>query len=221
MKKNVARHVKNCRRCAERKSPKKRRTIPLHPIEVNEPLEIVGVDFVGPLPLTEDGNQYIMTFQGYFTRWPAAYALNQATEKEVIDCLRMFSWDFGYPKTILSDRGSAFLSQLVRRACKQLKINHNKTSAYHPQAIGLCERFHSTLKTSLSLILNNGKDNWDLFLQDVVEAYRTTPHSVTKETPAFLMFGRQFCVAPSVKLQAPSRQYHNDFLSERINNLRE
>ena len=40
MKKGVARHVKNCKDCARRKSPKICLSVPLNPIEVNEPLEI-------------------------------------------------------------------------------------------------------------------------------------------------------------------------------------
>ena len=55
---------------------------------------------------------------------------------------------------------------------------------------------------------------------DVVAAYRTTPHTVSKETPAFLMFGRQFKVPPSVEFQAPVQQYTEDFLTTRLNNLR-
>ena len=68
MKKDVARHGKNCRDSAKTKSPKICRPVPLHPIEINEPLEMVGADFVGPLPITENGNRYIMTFQDHFTR---------------------------------------------------------------------------------------------------------------------------------------------------------
>ena len=102
-----------------------------------------------------------------------------------------------------------------------LNIKHNKTSSYYPQANGLCERLHSTLKTSLSLVIDNGKANWDVCLSDLIGAYRTTPHTVTKETPAFLMFGRQVNVSPKVEFQAPVKQYNEDFLIERINNLRE
>ena len=50
-------------------------------------------------------------------------------------------------------------------------------------------------------------NDWDLFLSDVVVAYHTTPHTVIKETPAFLMFGRQFKVPPSVEFQLPAPQY--------------
>ena len=83
------------------------------------------------------------------------------------------------------------------------------------------KRFRSTLKTSLSLIINKGKDDWDELIHDMVAAYRTTPHSVTKETPAFFMFGRRFKVPPSVEFQAPSRLYSEDSLSERMNNIRQ
>ena len=80
-------------------------------------------------------------------------------ENEVIDCLRIFSHDFGYPTAIQSDRGSAFLSDLVKKACKILNIKHYTTSSYHPRANGQCERFHSTFKMSLLLLINKGKDN--------------------------------------------------------------
>ena len=59
MKKDIARHSKNCKGCAERKSPKNKTRVPLRPIESNAPLEIVGIDFVGPLPVTEEGNRLL------------------------------------------------------------------------------------------------------------------------------------------------------------------
>ena len=47
---------------------------------------------------------FIMTFQDHFTRWPAAYALKEAADKEVVDCIRTFSHDFGYPATIYATK---------------------------------------------------------------------------------------------------------------------
>ena len=220
MKNDVARHVKNCRACAWRKSPKNMKRAPLHPIEVTRPLEIIGVDFVGPLPTTEKGNKYIMTMQDHFTRWPAAYASPEATAKTVVEGVQSFARDFGFPDSILSDRGSSFVSKLVKKACKKLKIFKRKTTAYRPETNVLCERFHGTMKAVISVYTNKGKNDWDLFLDDVVTAYHTTPHTVTKETPAFLMFGRQFKVPPSVEFQPPAPQYSDDFLTTRLNNLR-
>eukprot|EP00794_Sanderia_malayensis_P001170 gene1170-539_t len=116
MKKDVAAHCKNCKSCAARKSPKRPQTVPLNPIKVQAPLEIVGINFVGPLPVTTKGNRYVLTMQDHFTRFPAAYALEEANEYKVIECIQSSANDFGYPKTILSDRGAAFLSDLVKRA---------------------------------------------------------------------------------------------------------
>ena len=121
--------------------------------------------------------------QDHFTRWPAAYASSAATAKTVVEGVQSFASDFGFPDPILSYRGSSFVSNLVKKACKKLKIFKRKTKAYRPETNGLCERFHGTMKASISVYINKGKKyDWDLFLDDVVAAYRTTPHTITKET---------------------------------------
>ena len=97
MKKDNALHFKHWKGCIKRKSPKNKTRVPLNPVESNAPLEIAGTDFVGPLPLTEDGNRYIMTFHDHFTRWPVAFPLKKATEIEVVDCIHSFLRDFGLP----------------------------------------------------------------------------------------------------------------------------
>ena len=198
MKNDVARHAKNCRACAQRKSPKNMKRVPLHPIEVTRPLEIIGVDFVGPLPTTEKGNRYIMVMQDHFTRWPLAYASLEATAKTVVEGVQSFARDFGFPDSILSDRGLSFVSKLVKKVCKKLKIFKHKTTAYCSETNGLCERFHGTMKPAISVYINKGKNDLDLFLDDIVAAYRTTPHTVTKETPAFFMFARDFVFPDSI-----------------------
>ena len=76
MKKDTARHCKNCKGCVKCKSPKNRTRIPLNPIERNAPLEIVGIDFVGPLYLTEDGNRY--DFPGPFYLLACSFSIKEA-----------------------------------------------------------------------------------------------------------------------------------------------
>ena len=73
----------------------------------------------------------------------------------------------------------------------------------------------------LSLVINEGKYDWDSFVPNIIAAYCTTPHSVTKETPCFLMFGLQFRVSPRVEFQPPTRLYTEDLVSERNNSLRQ
>lgn len=55
--------------------PNKYNRAPLKPIVVSEPFEIVAMDIVGPLPLTEAGNKYILVFGEYLTKWPEAFPI--------------------------------------------------------------------------------------------------------------------------------------------------
>ena len=56
---------------------------------------------------------------------------------------------FGIPTNLTSDRGAQFTSALWAELGKTLSIKNINTTAYHPQANGLVERFHRTLKASL------------------------------------------------------------------------
>ena len=209
---DVGTHLKNCEVCKTTKVAKQNK-VHLQPIKVSQPLELVSIDFVGPLEVSENGNRYVITLQDHFSRWPAAYPVSDATSENVIDAIQRFSSDFGYPKCILSDRGSNFLSKLVDRACKKLNIKRKMCASYRPQTNGLLERFHFTLKNALATYPVH---EWDNFVGSIVGAYRSTPHTETKETPALLFMGRELGVNPEIKFRAPIIDYGDDYVKSRI-----
>ncbi len=53
------------------------------------------------------------------------------------------------PAVLTSDRGAQFTSSLWAALCSLLNIQHNQTTAYHPQSNGMVERFHRRLKDAL------------------------------------------------------------------------
>ena len=63
----------------------------------------------------------------------------------------MSGWisQFGVPFTMVTDRGSQFESQLWSILSQLLGIHRKRTTAYHPAANGMVERFHRQLKTAL------------------------------------------------------------------------
>ena len=43
----------------------------------------MGIDLIGPLPLTENGNRYIVTLVDFFSKWPEAETLPNKGAKSV------------------------------------------------------------------------------------------------------------------------------------------
>ena len=65
------------------------------------------------------------------------------------------------------------------------------TSAYHPQANGLTERFNQTLSNCLRAKINDEQNDWDEHLSLILFAYRATIQNSTKYSPFYMMFARE------------------------------
>lgn len=96
----------------------------------------------------------------------------------------------GIPAVITTDQGTEFKNKLNDELMKAFNIDHRLTTAYHPQANGLDERFNQTLTNSLVKYVGNDRENWDAHLDQVVFAYNTAVQESTKYTPFQAMFGR-------------------------------
>ena len=70
-------------------------------------------------------------------------------------------------------------------------IRKLRTSSYHPQTNGQCERFNKTLIGMLGTLPNSAKKNWQEWIPTLVHAYNCTTSSVTNFSPYFLIYGRQ------------------------------
>jgi hypothetical protein len=85
MKKDIEDYIKSCEICQKRS--KGLGKAPIIPIEITQPFEMYGIDFIGPLKETQQGNKYILVIMNYFTKWPEAKALKEATGKNVSEFL--------------------------------------------------------------------------------------------------------------------------------------
>ena len=66
MYEDIRSYVISCDSCQRRGKQKTKQ--PLHPIPVGDPFYQIGIDFVGPLPATKNGNRYIITAMDYLTK---------------------------------------------------------------------------------------------------------------------------------------------------------
>ena len=147
----------------------------------------VHLDLVGPLPLS-GGCQYLLTCVDRFTRWPEAIPISDITAETVAKAF--FSrWIamFGTPTTITTDRGRQFESSLFRALSTLLGSKHIHTTAYHPAANGLVERFHRQLKASLKA--HSDPTKWTENLPLVLLGIRTALKADLGHSAAELVFG--------------------------------
>ena len=75
--------------------------------------------------------------------------------------------------------------------CQKLGIEKTHTTPYRPQSDGLVERYNATLQRTLSMLVNENRNDWDDHLPYVLMAYRASVQESTKCTPCSLMFGRE------------------------------
>jgi ribosomal protein L21E len=101
---------------------------------------------------------------------------------------------------VLTDRGTNFLSTLIKEICLLFKIKQMRTTAYHPQTDGLVERFNRTLIDMLTCYVVDEPEQWERFLPYVTFAYNTAVQSTLKECPFFLFFGRPPVLPNDVKI---------------------
>lgn len=167
-------------------------------------MERVAVDIVGPLPLTDSGNRYVLAAMDYFTKWPEAYALPDQGAETVADALlEGMVCRFGTPERLHSDQGRNFESQVFAALCSKLGITKTRTTPLHPQSDGLVERFNRTLIEQLAIITSKHQRDWDKHLPLVLMACRSAVQESTNCTPALLMLGREISTPATMAFGLP------------------
>lgn len=120
--------------------------------------EHVHMDIVGPLPPSRN-HRYILTIIDRYTRWPEAYPLRDISAETVAwTFFSNYVSRFGVPVMITTDKGTQFTSKIFVELTKLLGSHRITTSAYHPQANGMVERFHRQLKATI--MASHGSENW-------------------------------------------------------------
>ena len=157
-------------------------------------MKVVHIDIVGPLTKSSRGKLYILTIMDRFSRWPVAVPMSNIKTETVCrgfyDCWISI---FGCPDYIISDQGSQFESDLFDELLKTLSIKRNRTTTYHPQANGMIERWHSTMKQVIRCLVNGHPKKWEEVLPTAMFAICNSLNEYGV-SPAMVMFGEQLAI---------------------------
>ena len=202
MQKDVEKYVRRCPDCQTRKGPINQKPQGLlQPISVQNKFEIVGIDILGPIKSTKNGNRNIICATDYLTRWVETRAIPDAKAPTVAKfILEQIICRHGAPTKFLSDRGRVFQSEIVTELIKIMGSSSSFTTAFHPQTDGLVERFNGTVINMLSLYTSSAQDDWDEYLSHVTFAYNTSRQETTKLSPFELLYNRKAMLPTEIEL---------------------
>lgn len=189
---SVHRYVQGCRECQRRKTPPVKPAGLLHPIAPpRTPFDLVGMDLLGPFPLSSTGNKWIIVATDYLTRYAETKALPRGTASEVAKFfVHHIILRHGAPSCVITDRGTSFTAQMMEDIFKLSCTSHRKTTAYHPQTNGLTERLNKTIADMLSMYVDVHHKTWDEILPYITFAYNTATQETTRFSPFRLVYGR-------------------------------
>lgn len=188
--KDVKRHVHECPICNEEKLKREKAGLLQPFVPPDGPFQRIGIDWIGPLPKSINGNEYCLVVMDHYSRFPFVFPTKN---KDAATLARILVNELepliGPPKQLLSDQGAELVGQVAREVYLMMHTEKLTTTAYHPQTNGMVERFNGTLKAALRSCIQNKKEHWETYIPHVLSVYRTTPHSVTGYSPYELLYG--------------------------------
>eukprot|EP00253_Pinus_taeda_P024275 PITA_24275 len=153
--------IRSCHACQVFDSKTRRPPAPLQPVVAVGPFAKWRIDFMTCNPTSTGGHGYIIVAVDYFTKWAEAMpTLNNNDEMAALFFFNHVVSRFGIPQAIVTDHGLHFFNHMMVELAAKLRLSHDSSTSYYPQA--------------------NGQTLW---------AYRTLVRNATGFTPFQLVYG--------------------------------
>ena len=168
----------------------------LNPLAVpSKPWESIGVDFVGPLPLSsnQDGEFDSITVVICLLTAMVEVIPSRTNYKAQDVAELMFEHVYkhhGLPKTIISDRDVLFTSTFWNHLNALIGIKLKMSSTYHPQTDGTMEHANRTVTQMLRQCISPNQKDWVGKLPTIQFAINLARSESTGYAPFFLNNGR-------------------------------
>ena len=152
--------------------------------------DAMQIDLVPELP-PSGGYENIVTAMDVFSRYLFAYPTSNQDAKTVAKILINIMTKHAYlPTTLISDKGTAFMSHVIKEVAGVRVITLKHASAKHAQTIGLLERSDVSIKQALRIGTGERRSLWHKDVNIAVLIHNTSYHTSFGCEPSRVYHGR-------------------------------
>ena len=157
---------------------------------ITAPEDAMQIDLVPELP-PSGGFENIVTATDVFSRYLFAYPIANQDPKTIAKVLINIMTKHVYlPTTLISVKGTAFMSHVIKEVASVLGITRKHASTKHAQTIGLLERSHASIKQALKIETGERRSLWHNYINIAVLNYNTSYHTSIGCEPSRVFHGR-------------------------------
>ncbi|MBW0591048.1 hypothetical protein O181_130763 [Austropuccinia psidii MF-1] len=174
-------YVSSCQQCSENKNIHHKKFVLLKPLPIpNCPWIFLSMEFITQLPLSNSFDS-IPVIVNRFSKM--AIFIPTMSSITSLDLAHLFIKNIfskhGLPSSIVSDRGSPFVSYFWTNLCKQLNISRDLSTASHPETYLKTERVNQILEQYFWMYVSYNQDDWNTWLPLAEFSYNNSDHSST------------------------------------------
>jgi hypothetical protein len=220
MAKDTLNYVKNCGSCLAHKYPARKTKQPLGQRPIPDSVwSRLHLDIWSPGGLSARNHVCVVAFIDAFSKFLVAGALLDHHATTIVDFfIQKVVCVHGMPLELISDGAPELRGKLQQELSKMYGITRKITTPYRPQANGQIERIFATIRPMLATLSSRSPKNWDLHLPLVVHAYNASYHHSIKNTPFYIMYGRD--AIPHVYANADLHELSSGTMKLRANMLK-
>ena len=157
---------------------------------ITAPEDAMQIDLLPELP-PSGGYENIVTAMDVFSRYLFAYPTANQDAKKIAKVLINIMTKHTYlPTTLISDKGTAFMSHVIKEVAGVLGITLKHATTKHAQTIGLLERSHASIKQALKIETGERRSLWHKYINIAVLNYNTSYHTSIGCEPSRVFHGR-------------------------------